>query len=767
MTSTRIGRTFGIFAITAAAYASLLGACEATSGAGVDGGTLPATPDGSARPDAPAIVCVPRGTVETSCGDHADDDCDTFIDCLDPDCDTRSCDPGRPDVTCTAGACVDATALPAVARLDNVRVTMRTDTAIIDFEPFAGARDYRVYALPAREDVSIAASGEVSIRNAVYRCGGDRPMWRRQDDIASGVYPLSLEGNIRGYNRTRDESVLGYVFLTPGDGRQPVYRVADPQLTGGYLWAYGAPPGAEFNGADYVVGAEARDRLVRAGGRDDGIVFYVSSSGTRPIYLRQYVSPDDRSVLLYTDGPERDVRDHESPSSYVGSGERFRVEATQVEGSVALHRVFYGAGHGHDVLAAGDARYAWVLDRGNQPINSVTWTGLTGETTLVVEALDQGCPFRGFIGALAAGPITIGPYTSAPTITIDQARLPDTGELFINGQHEAANRPRAIARALVVVRPEPRDHFDWYEGFGPSETWSTIPEVVHDNIDTVVARNEHISVESIQCSREPGHTQLNPILGEGVVAGCEWHIEPLGISPQLHGDRYLHVRMSTNIPSSLRRYPQIWLTTTPLAAADHSPSYEVPIDRRLGPHPDDPIPPPGPYSTINVQTFGPNHELQVQFCDRRGWGVGDQCPRANIYGYSAGLDPSMSGVDEPWLPLPVMSDRAGLNRPVQFDVYATTHRVFVFVDEEPAGCAELPAGHMPEGPVTVVFGTSSYHLDADDVVTSERTGDQFWRRNGVSYIQRNIDELGVELEAGEPAWDFDRLPCGTRYYSGF
>jgi len=115
----------------------------------------------------------------------------------------------------------------------------------------------------------------------------------------------------------------------------------------------------------------------------------------------------------------------------------------------------------------------------------------------------------------------------------------------------------------------------------------------------------------------------------------------------------------------------------------------------------------------------------------------------------------------------VMSDRAGLNRPVQFDVYATTHRVFVFVDEEPAGCAELPAGHMPEGPVTVVFGTSSYHLDADDVVTSERTGDQFWRRNGVSYIQRNIDELGVELEAGEPAWDFDRLPCGTRYYSGF
>ena len=92
--------------------------------------------------------------------------------------------------------------------------------------------------------------------------------------------------------------------------------------------------------------------------------------------------------------------------------------------------------------------------------------------------------------------------------------------------------------------------------------------------------------------------------------------------------------------------------------------------------------PPGAYHSILVQLFGPSPELQVQFCDQRGWGVSDQCPRANIYGFHAGSE--LSEWTAPWLPVPVLGEYVGLDRPVKFDVYASTERVYVFVEDRPA-----------------------------------------------------------------------------------
>src|SRR5258708_263466 len=42
-----------------------------------------------------------------------------------------------------------------------------------------------------------------------------------------------------------------------------------------------------------------------------------------------------------------------------------------------------------------------------------------------------------------------------------------TGEVFINGQHAATNRPKAIARSFVQVAPQPHSpsDWDWYQGF--------------------------------------------------------------------------------------------------------------------------------------------------------------------------------------------------------------------------------------------------------------------------------------------------------------
>lgn len=102
-----------------------------------------------------------------------------------------------------------------------------------------------------------------------------------------------------------------------------------------------------------------------------------------------------------------------------------------------------------------------MLHQGKTPVTSVTWPGLTGDTTLVIEALDGGCPFAGaFIGGRAAPESTRYTYT-LPTITVDQARL-SSGEVFINGQADVTSRPRPIARGYVNVTPEPHSDMDWF-----------------------------------------------------------------------------------------------------------------------------------------------------------------------------------------------------------------------------------------------------------------------------------------------------------------
>jgi hypothetical protein len=133
-------------------------------------------------------------------------------------------------------------------------------------------------------------------------------------------------------------------------------------------------------------------------------------------------------------------------------------------GSVALHRVLYNGTHTFDVLAAGEARFQRVLNQGNQPVWSVTWPALTGPTTLVVEALDKGCPFPGGYVSSASHDADMFNF---PSLALDDARL-TTGEVFINGQHEETSRPRPVARAFVDVKPA-ASKMDWFEGFDPGD----------------------------------------------------------------------------------------------------------------------------------------------------------------------------------------------------------------------------------------------------------------------------------------------------------
>ena len=107
-------------------------------------------------------------------------------------------------------------------------------------------------------------------------------------------------------------------------------------------------------------------------------------------------------------------------------------------------------------------------------------------------------------------------------------------------------------------------------------------------------------------------------------------------------------------------------------------------------------PPGSPSASILVQPFGGYHELQIAVLRPARLGRGQQCPQANIYGHHAGnYDEDW---EQPWLPVPVLGDVAGYDRPVQFDVYASTERVYVFMDDKPAGCARAAGGAHAGGP---------------------------------------------------------------------
>lgn len=706
---------------------------------------------GSGLAGGPGKDCKASSTSEAKCSDGKDDDCDGFADCLDPDCEGISCGAEGSGRSCLAGACLGAGDLPPLPRINNVVATIRGDTAIVDFSAVEKALDYRVYPLPADpKTILVGDNGEVSVKDGVYRCGGAMPRDdRMNDDIKA--FDASLTPTIHGYTRKEDESVLGYVFLTPKDDREPVYRVANPNQPGGFAWETGSPPAKEYNGAEYVVGTEARDALLAEGFRDDGIAFYTAKEASKSVYRGEF---PNRLSVFYTEGAE--AKAHEGAGGE--TAERFKILAEPTDDSVPLYRIFYAYYSDHDILAAGNANRDRTLRQGNLPITSLTWSGLKEETTLVIEALDTGCPWPGgFLGPVARAAST--PEDSA-TVTVEQARL-SSGELFVNGQYDSKNRPKPIARSYVTVKPEPHPEMDWFESFEEGSL-SNLETVVDDNIGTRVFRNDKLSVEfhfGGSANYYYGELFNQMVVGSSNTLG----ILALGANAKLTADKFLHVTAAVDIASTLRRYPQIMITDTPVGDPATVPeSFRVPIVWRMGPTPQDKMP-PGPYHTIIVQPFTMQPELQIEFCDLRGWGVSQQCPRANVYGFHAGAFNDQVDWQLPWLPTPVLGEYVGMDRLVKWDVYASINEVYVFVEDKPAGCAIIPEGRFPAGDVNVNFGIAAYHIDADEFVTRERPRAEYWSRTSTIHTDRKLDDLGIKSGVSLPPWD-SRFKCGDRYY---
>jgi hypothetical protein len=708
-----------------AAAASVSGCGDSATKGAADGGGADELRDGSSGAPSDA-----RSDVQ------ADNDASTTPE-PEPD-GPRTSFEDSPTVT---GVYDVQTALPKLPKLENVVGTVGSDSVAITFLPVDDARDYRVYVLPADEDV-IEEGDNVYVNSAIYRCAGDRsvPDVDADDRPAGsglGVRTFVDGQDVAGYRRTQAEATLGHVYYAPGEGRAPVHALGDPDPKADN-WAFIARVKASRTKL-YTTSDEQRASLLVKGWRDDGVVFYVPaqpSAQTETLYTS--LDADGHTRYYFRDGTEKNMRGQPQAA--------FQVLKQAAEGTQPLYRVFYTKyqAFSHDELAYGKTLFERARYQGaSRPMTELLWTGLMGPTTLVVEALDSGCPYPGRLAAanIPAGrdvATTVSGYVDyAEAITPMQAQAKAAhGELFLNGQHATTDAPKAVARAFLRVTPQTPESFDYFADFAPGSNIPALSEV------PCGAPNGNCFQQWRQVSSEfdihwhtivTGQRAIGYLFGELWVRYADWAADTNGkfrFTPLQKGtvdaDTYLHATMEVTAVSTGRRYPQILVS-------DRSAPVQDFLDQG---------------NTVVLEAFRnwPNF-VELQVCDHRRWDVNDQCPFYQFYEYknAGGETKSLAPIDE-------VGELTAADRRTRFDLLLSSKRAYVLVDRKPYGCVDLPESGIPQGEVTVTFGDVLYHSDADSPFGFHKTHLRY-------DTERRFDNLGFSSGVAPPAWDYARIPC--------
>ncbi len=633
------------------------------------------------------------------------------------------------------------TALPALPKVANVLATSSDDNVNITFEPVDGARDYRVYALPDDKDIASDAGGHVTIKNAIYRCAGDRQAPLTNQDAAKPVQGLSfntlVDGvKVDGYTRTLPEATLGYVYTTAGAGRTPVYAMGDsaPNSDNDCDYLGITARWGESRAKKYVTSETERTMLLAQGWRDDGIVFYVpaAGAGSRAVYTTTKVDNIWVTRYYYVDGAEATLRGKTETA--------FQVLGAAAADTQPLMRVFYQntCGRSHDELAVGKARFDRARIQGDeQPVYNLHWAGINAPTTLVVEALADGCPYQGFFGASAEPARDVYP----PWLTLDQLRAASpTGEVYINGQHAAGMNPKPIARTFIQIAPGPKPNLDWFEGFGDANAMGTMKDTLCGALDGNCWQQFRRKSDTMDLSFmfvETDRWAFAPMLGElwanfgdvGADVNGKFRLTP-SKKAQLSADTFLYTTMTVDTFSTGRRYPQMLISDQDVP---------VQINMQKG-------------NSIVIQTFGgwPN-TYEVQACDHQYWDVNNQCPRYDLHHV---LDPNDATKIVSLTPVGEVGEHGGMDKATKLEAYASSKRVYLFIDGQPSGCADLPSSTVPVGPVTVTYGDVLYHSGVDLTFAYTHTALQVSTR-------RHFDNLGFKSGVPAPTWDAKRFPCAT------
>jgi hypothetical protein len=703
------------------------------------------------------------------------------------------------------------TGLPPLPQLTNVVAVEREDSVGIDFDPIDNAVDYRVYPLPSPGDVTVNANGSLTIKGTIYRCAGLRQTFDLPNN--TGNDPLAPDSGKSYENPNAQYSwtakipatpTLGYVYLTAAPDRVPVYAVAVHPATSGLGWRETRPK-------IYTTDANERKTLLGLGGRDDGIVFYVPSSAgaaTEPLYHSETADPvAGQDWTSYTEYyfTSADVASHAMDSTPPAPA--FPILSAPAAGAVPLMAVFYQPGMNHIELAAGNERFKRAANQGPGPLWHVEWSGITGPTTLVVEALASGCPYQGFLSPMA---VSAPPHQ--PLLTLAQMQQASaTGEVFINGQYDLPGTtfpvptgygmfttsdaglpmlqtpdasPVPIARSFIQVTPQPHDPsaWDWYEGFNVGHDFGPVTRAQ----DSASCRCQDPSLETSLTACQSGGgacgywksptfefgayevdiPQTQPLLAYGNVLGQFVDVfddvgqdvtgtlrftVPKKANVDTDPSKFLKITWSVNTVSTDRRYPQLILT-------DQSPPVQ-----------DDFSNPNSNFLLIQTR-FGPSMHVEVQafhgLVNGKPWAVNNQATMIHNIIDVDGWAGNFNGTPSTARPIPPAEppfEHAGMDRMTKYVAFVSSSTLYLFMDDAPAGCMQMPGnGFALAGAVTVTFGDVLYHEGApDELICAQVHPYAFMHEHQCAETKRQWDDLGFKSGVAAPAWDNVNFPCTT------
>jgi hypothetical protein len=635
------------------------------------------------------------------------------------------------------------TKLPTLPELTNVRVRIVGDAANVTFDPRDDAVDYRIYPLPPDDAIDVDDDGMIVVDRALYRCAGQRealymlvdtqnpdPGWN--DNAAGGTTLIARD--VEGFVRSEADAELGHVYLEEADDRLPVYALGDPDPAHEGTTECGRPVFAATRTQRYTTDATLREQLVAAHWRDDGVAFWVPmpSEDTKPIHSGSFGIDD--ALLHWSEGAEAELRG--------GAPAIFEVLRAPAEGTAPLMRVHVApyCARPHDALVATRARYLQVRRQADQPLPAARWSGMTGPTTLVIEALASGCPFQGDLATELEPPFEDAGIAYPGWVTPDQMRDGSpTGEVFIDGQHENQPWPRAVARSFLEVAPD-LPPMDFRATFPVAEDLRASFAVPTGNVYGQHFDGTAFVLSSYGASR----IHFGSLLGElwlayaDIGAGVNAAVRLTAKAPaQVSSAGYLHVTAELDMVTTDRRFAQVIISDQPAPVQDNL---------ALG-------------TTVIVEPSGyaPSW-LKLQICDHQPWDVGFECPRLPTF------STAFAPIARP------LGETAGSGTSVQIDIYLSPTRIYLLTDGMPYSCTDLPAladdgiAHAPPlGAVTVTWGDVLAH-SAIDFTTGGGAitvpdSYAFHRAHLPTTTRRRFDNLGFSSGVGAPPWNEALVPC--------
>ncbi|MEO7035138.1 MAG: hypothetical protein ABI548_14570 [Polyangiaceae bacterium] len=656
-------------------------------------------------------------------------------------------------MTATDNGTTVTTKLPVLPRLTNVVGTLRDDSVGIDFDPVDGALDYRVYPLPDDGDITAFSDGSLTVKNAIYRCAGMRQTYDLRNSLNAGdpdLFVFDKLGTTATIDPKPERNTLGYVYLTKGAGRIPVYALANYASDGEEGWRASRVK-------VYTTHAYDQQRMLAAGWRDDGIVFYVpaaTGATTHTLFGSEIAGLvagqgwlKHQQYYFTSDAMSAHTGDTTPPAP------AFEVlNAAAGADTKPLMAVLYQGTHIHVELLAGQERFKRAAYQGTSPDWHVEWSGLTGDTTLVVEALKNGCPFQGYLS-----PQHLEASEHQTFLTLDELQQASpTGEVFINGQYDkVVGNPMPIARSFLKVTPAPHKagDWDWYQGFNVGSDLGAVTEVAGcTDLNCARWQTNDLDITAYRLDK-PGPLNV-PVIAFGQFLGQFWEsfddsahdvTGKIRISARTKAridadpNKYLHATMSVDIVSTDRRYPQLLLT-----------DQDIPVQEGLKN--------PASNNILIQPILGPSMRLEVQAFHGLvpglvgSWDVNNQAAEHRLIDYD-NEKVSAQPNDAPF-------EHASMDRLTRFDAFISSQRIYVFMDNQPAGCVLLPSAVKLSGPVTYTVGDVLYHEGAaDELVCDQARPYTFMHAHQCVETKRHFDDLAFKNGVAPPAWDDKRFPC--------